>query len=107
MTRKNIAQDAVRQRGDLFFSDVLGRIIPQLPSVAYAAIAAACAERLLSRHLRISVGSQRPFTITCRRPLDCIWGVLASLPDSTILRGEVEHWLQSYRDSSLNHCDGQ
>jgi hypothetical protein len=107
MTWGDIAHDAVRQRGVLYPSDLLNDLRARLSSVAYPAIAAACAERLLSRHLQLPIGSQRPFTASCRRPLDSIWGLLASGPDFAALRRDVEHWLQSYYGSPLNHSDGQ
>lgn len=107
MTWGDIAQDAVRKRGVLYHSDVLDLLRAQLPSVIYSAIAAACAERLLTRHLQLPGSSHRPFTVGCRHPLDCIWGVLASAPHSTTLRRDIEHWLQSYYESPLNHSDGQ
>ncbi len=107
MTWGDTARDTVRERGDLFYSEVLDRLTTQLPSVAYPVIAAASAERLLSRHLQLPASSQRPFTVTCRHPLDCVWGVLAGQTDAIALRGEVERWLQSFYDSPLNHSDGQ
>ena len=107
MTWGDIAQDAVRKRGVLYSFDVLDHITAQLPTVPYAALAASCAERLLSRHLQLPSTTQRPFTASCRHSLDCMWGVLAPQPDSVRLRGEIEHWLQSYYDSPLNHSDGQ
>lgn len=103
----DIARDALRQREVPYFSDVLDSLRTRLPSVAYAAIAAACAERLLSRHLQLPSSNQRPFTASCRQPLDSIWGVLPSAPDSAALLRDIEHWLQSYYDSPLNHSDGQ
>lgn len=107
MTWGDIARDAVRQRDLLYFSDVLDKLRTQLASVSYVAIAAACAERLLSRHLDLPKASQRPFTVSCRRPLDCIWGVLGSQSDSAALRREIEQWLQRFYHSPLNHSDGQ
>jgi hypothetical protein len=107
MTWGEIVRNAVRKRGVLLFRDVLGDLKAQLPSVAYSAIAAACAERLLSRYFQLPCNSQRPFTTSCRRPLGCMWGVLALQPDSSVLRGEVEQWLRNYYDSPLNHNDGQ
>jgi hypothetical protein len=107
MTWGDIAKDAVRKRGVAYYDDVLDHLKARLSTVAYSAIAASCAERLLTRHLQLPSASQRPFTASCRHPLDCMWGVLASQPDSARLRGEVERWLQSYYDSPLNHSDGE
>ncbi len=103
----DIARSALRERELPYFSDVLESLRTRLPTVAYSVYAAACAERLVLRHLQLPGSSQRPFTVSCRRPLDCIWGVLASAPNSAALRRDIEHWLQSYYDSPLNHSDGQ
>lgn len=106
MTWGDTAREATRQHGYLFFSDVLKQITAQLPTVAFPAIAAACAERLLTRHLQLPASMHRPFTLTCREPLDCMWGVLVGQTDADA-RAEVERWLQSFHDSPLNLCDGQ
>ncbi|HEY3898208.1 MAG TPA: hypothetical protein VGM54_06325 [Chthoniobacter sp.] len=107
MNWEEIAQDVLRQREVPYFSNVLDSLRTRLPSIAYAVIAAACAERLLSRHLQLPSSSQRPFTASCRQPLDCIWGVLAAASDSVAFRRDLERWLHSYYDSPLNHSDGQ
>src|SRR6266496_6127516 len=100
-------EEAVRKRGSLYFSDVLAGIRSRLPAIPHAAVAAACAERLLTRHLNQPPASQRPFTISWRRPMDCIWGVLGEAADTARLRCEVADALQRFYDSPLNHSDGQ
>lgn len=100
-------RNAVRQCGGVYWKDVNDCIAGELPGIPHTALAAACAERLLHRHLQGPVQSQRPFTVSCRHPLDCVWGVLAAQPDPSDLRVEVELWLQGYYDSPLNHNLGQ
>lgn len=100
-------RSAVRERGGIYWKDVNERIAGELPEISHAAFAAACAERLLHRHLQSPVENQSPFTVSCRRPLDCVWGVLAEQPDANDLRAVVTQWLQDYYDSPLNHNLGQ
>jgi hypothetical protein len=107
MTWGEIAKDAVRRRGYLYFSEVLDQLNKELRSVSYEAIGASCAERLLSSHLRLPEGEQQPFTVGCRRPLDCIWSVLASGPESPGLSEEIRQWLNAFYTGPLNHDEGQ
>jgi len=97
----------LRRRNALFFSDVLAEVTARLPSLAYSVIATACAERLLTRHLRLPQSLQRPFTAAWRHPMDCIWGILRCDRDAASLRWEVADALKRFYDSPLNHNQGQ
>jgi hypothetical protein len=98
---------AVLARAQYYWCDVEREIGSQLPHLSYQAFAATCAERLLHEHLTLPADTQRPFTQSCRAPLDCLWDILAGAPETARLRSAIESWHQNYLNSPLNHDLGQ
>lgn len=98
---------AVLARAQYYWCDVEREIGSELSELWYQAFATTCAERLLHEHLMLPVDAQRPFTQSCRAPLDCLWDVLAGHPGAERLRSTMEAWHQNYLNSPLNHDLGQ
>jgi hypothetical protein len=101
------AREVVRQRGLLFFPDVLAEIGARLAPKTRCVLAAACAEPLLSRHLRLPMATRWSFTAGWRRPLDCVWGVLGGGTDAARLRSEVAEALRRFHEGPHDHDAGQ
>lgn len=105
--QEDATRQAVLDRAPRYWPDVERTIAATLPDLWFQAFAVACAERLLARHLQLPVEDQRPFTQTCRRPLDCLWGIIEGNESASELHREASTWLQEYRNGPYHHDLGQ
>lgn len=104
----DILREQARQRGLLYFKDVLGDVKTRLTSLPVhdrAVFALACAEKLLSQHEWLPEEDRRPFSLSWRPVLDAMWdGLILSRPDAKEIALKA---LEAYRSSPYNHRDGQ
>jgi hypothetical protein len=100
-----VARHEVAKRECLYFDDVLAEIRHRIPADALPLAAVTCAEHLLARHLAVPPGDQRPFTAGWRGPISSLWRALANPQGAD--RISVEGALRAFRESDLNHSDGQ
>jgi hypothetical protein len=106
-TREHAIREMVLRRRALYFSDVITGIDVRLSAPLYSVVAAACAERLLTRHLRLPESMRQPHTTIWRYPVDCVWAILTGSGDAANLRSEVASSLQKFYDSPLKQTDSR
>lgn len=105
-TLGDMARAEVAKRKRVYYDDVLAEIRDSLSPQSAPLLAAACAERLLLRHLALPPENQRPFTVGWRAPMNALWRALTSSGAASDRRA-VECALGAFYHSALNHSDGQ
>ncbi len=102
----DIARVKMPKRNCLYFADVLDDIKKRLSLQSSILLSAACAERMLMRHLALPPDKQRKFTTTWRVPMDALWRALSSA-GRTSDKKDIEDKLYAFYESPLNHSNGQ